>query len=105
MLNQTILVAATVIITVLVIYNVFVSVMYTKTKEELKKQTELARQCMNAKEGAESGFYEAKKFFEDQLKRPIAVNITDDQIQEISNRLGGMLLPYVRTGEVIRTIQ
>lgn len=51
----------------------------------------LAQQAMDAKQAAEEGFSQAKKYFEDRMKIPVVVNISEEQIALLGNKLAAKL--------------
>ena len=58
----------------------------------------LAKQCMDAKEAAESGFKQAKEFFEELKKQPTVAIFTPEQIEDLSRQLGHKMFLYGSTG-------
>ena len=58
----------------------------------------LAKQCMDAKEAAESGFKQAKDFFEELKKQPTVAIFTPEQIEDLSRQLGHKMFLYGSTG-------
>jgi len=59
----------------------------------------LAKQCMDAKEAAESGFKQAKEFFEELKKQPTVALLTPEQIEDLSRQLGHKMFLYGSTGK------
>lgn len=85
-----------------VLYGLYVTIHASKLKDALQAADRLAKQCMDSKDAAEQGFGDAKKFFDEQMKRPYVVSISEEQIRSIAESLGGVLLPYVRVGEMVK---
>ena len=59
----------------------------------------LSKQCMDAKEAAETGFEQMKKYYDEMRKQPNLAVFTPDQLEDLAKQLGTKLFLYTSTPE------